>query len=546
MKKVFMIFIVVSLVFIILTDFSSNNEEVTRDLNHDSNVNSNDVSEGEIKLNAMIIKHPITMSSKNMLWLQKAEERAGVEIHWEEVTADWDEKKNAMLAGGDIPHLIVGPNAITDDDFAQFTGLFQDLNELIDHAPNVQKMFEDKPEIEIIATQQDGEIYGLPKYQRYSPKSATMQFINKDWLDNLGLNMPTTWNELHQVLLAFKNEDANGNGDPDDEIPFDWAPVGTSGFGFFHPTVLLGSTGITPSESGTGYFAEDGELKNFFMDERYKDVVIFLNKLWKDDLINQEVFTQEFTSYQSMARGDGRIAKVGYTFGWEIPDRFGNQLASQYKSFPPMKISEDSTNEVRWAYDYNVLNYGENMIQMSAQTEEKEAAMRFINELYDPETSMQVLFGSIGESIDDHGDGTYSVLPPANESIDPGTWKWTKTWAENGPMYLADSLELELGADMQTRNSQQEAYQDAYSRIDIQRDVYPGIFIKYSQEDNTEMSLRNKDLMNLAMAKFAEWITEGTIEDEWDWYIDQLITIGLPENLELMQHYFDDYLRSVE
>lgn len=536
MKKVPSMFLVFGFfVFSLVACSGDSNEEV-----------SDETEDGVVQLTATMLKHPLTESLENMDWLAEAEERAGVEIQWEEVSADWDERKNAMLAGGDIPDLIVGPNAITDGDFAQFTGLFQDLDELMEHAPNVQTMFEEKQELEVMATQPSGEVFGLPKYQRYWPNAATMQFINTDWLDNLGLDVPVTWDDLHEVLLAFKEEDANGSGDPNDEIPFDWAPVGTGGFGFFHPTVFLGSTGITPSESGTGYFAEDGELKNFFMDERYKDVVVFLSKLYEDGLINQEVFTQEYTAYQSMGRGDGDTAKVGFTFGWEATDRFGNELAPQYESIPPLKVSDESTDDLRWSYDKNVLNYGTNMVQMSSETEEKEAAMRFINELYDPKTSMQVLFGSIGESIEDHGDGTYSVLPPSDESMDPGTWKWTKSWADNGPMYIADSLELELGTDMQEGNLQQEAYQEAYERIDTDLDVYPGVFIKYTQEDNNTMSLRNTELMNLAMAKFAEWVTEGNIDDEWDWYLDQLTTMGMPENLELMQPYYDQYLSEIE
>ncbi|MDR0730803.1 MAG: hypothetical protein LBF63_03980, partial [Treponema sp.] len=43
--------------------------------------------------------------------------------------------------------------------------------------------------------------------------------IRQDWLDRVGLKVPTTIDELHTVLLAFKQRDANGNGDPNDEIP---------------------------------------------------------------------------------------------------------------------------------------------------------------------------------------------------------------------------------------------------------------------------------------------------------------------------------------
>ena len=129
----------------------------------------------------------------------------------------------------------------------------------------------------MIATQSDGKIYGLPKYQRFWPATASRQFINQQWLDQLGLSMPTTWDELYEVLVAFKEKDANGNGDPNDEIPMDW-PGGIGGY--FNPAVLLGKS-ITLTDGGQGYFVEDGQVKNFLTDERYKTMVVFLNKLYK-------------------------------------------------------------------------------------------------------------------------------------------------------------------------------------------------------------------------------------------------------------------------
>ena len=114
---------------------------------------------GKVKLKAIMTKHPLTQKFENMKWLQDAEERAGVDIEWQEVSADWDQKKGAMLASGDIPDLIVGVNSITDSDFAQFPGLFQDLSGMIDpYAPNVKAMFDAKPETKTIATQQAGKI----------------------------------------------------------------------------------------------------------------------------------------------------------------------------------------------------------------------------------------------------------------------------------------------------------------------------------------------------------------------------------------------------
>jgi len=496
-------------------------------------------SAAKVKLTGIMVKHPLTKPLAEMEWLQKAEDDAGVDIEWQEISADWDQKKGTMLASGDIPDLLVGGNVITDADFEQFQGLFQDMTELIANAPNVQELFAAKPETKVIATQPDGKIYGLPKYQRFWPASATRQFINQDWLDNLQLTMPTTWDELYDVLVAFKEKDANGNGDPNDEIPMDW-PGGIGGY--FNPAVLLGSMGITLTDgSGQGYFVEDGKVKNFLTDERYNKLVAFLHKLNKAGLINPEVFTHDYTKYQAIARGEGDTAKVGFTWGWVASDRFGEQVAPQYTSMSPLKVSADYTGQVSWSYDYNSLNYGTNHIVMSSETKNKEAAMRFINELYNPVVSMQVLFGSIGPNIEDNGGDTYTVLPPGDPKMDPGTWKWTSTMADAGPMYIADNINLNLGKDMQEVLTQSEPLQNALD-VNPKKDVFPGMFIKYTAADNNTMSLNNTNVMNLANTNFAKWVTKGGIESEWDAYVKENKKAGMEKNIEIMQKYYDEYM----
>lgn len=541
MNKVLSVFLVLGLVAMLAAGCGGNDNNGGGSVNTDTNSGSG--STEKVKLKALITKHPLTQELAKMKWLQDAEDRADVEIQWQEVTADWDQKKGAMLAGGDIPDLIIGPNAITDADYAQFPGLFQDLTELIDKdAPNIQAMFTEKPETKVIATQTDGKIFGLPKYQRFWPATATRQFINQKWLDNLGLKMPANWDELFNVLKAFKDKDANGDGSASDEIPMDFSPVGTGGFGFFQPTVLLGSEGITLSDgSGQGYFVEDGKVKNFLTDERYKKLVEFLNKCYAAGLISSEVFTQDYTKFQSVARGTGDIAKVGFTWGWEVTDRFGNTLAPQYTSMAPLKESADSTVQTSWDYDYNSLNYGANMVTMSAQTENKDAAMKFINELYDPKVSMQILFGSLGTNIGDNGDGSFKVLPPMDTAMDPGTWKWTSTWADNGPMYIADSLNLTLGTDMQSVGKQTDPLMSSINAIDKSNSVLPSMFMKYSKDDNNAMSLVNTNLMNLGMSKFSQWIIKGGVDKEWDSFVENANKIGLPKNIEIMQKYYDEY-----
>ena len=73
-------------------------------------------------------------------------------------------------------------------------------------------------------TAPDGHIYSFPWIEELGAGKESIHsvndfpWINVEWLNKLGLKMPTTTEELKQVLIAFKTKDPNGNGKAD-EIP---------------------------------------------------------------------------------------------------------------------------------------------------------------------------------------------------------------------------------------------------------------------------------------------------------------------------------------
>lgn len=511
------------------------------------------VAEGDepVKLTALYIKHSLTREFSEMEWLREAEAKAGVEIEWQEISADWEQIKSTMFASGDIPDLLF--TATLDSDYATFEGLFEDLAPLINETdtPNITAFFEAHPEAKGLATMMDGSIYGLPKYQRYWPTVATSCYINQTWLDNLGLDMPTTWDELKDVLTAFRDNDANGNGDPNDEFPMDFLGyVGENGPGQYHPVMLLGSTGIQLINfSQDGFFAEDSQVKNYFVDERYKELVLFLNGLYSEGLINPECWTNDYSTYQSVARGDGEYAKVGMTWGWESTDRFGLGVADQYAALPPMKTSADDTRDVRVEYDSIGLNYDKNRVAMSALSENKEAALRFIDTLYDPEYGLQILWGGmndIDQGIEKNADGSYTILAPNREGMDWGTWKWTMTWADGGPIYVSDDMTVNLGEDMQTVLGEREVYNAYVDKIDGKSDLFVEMYMKYTTEDMAEMGIIRTNMLNLCMPNFTAWVTGSQdIEAEWDAYVDQMLNImDLQKSLDIKQAAYDEWLKT--
>lgn len=500
------------------------------------------------KLTALFVKHSLTKDINEIQWLSDLEKKANVEIEWQQISADWDQKKSALFASGEIPDLLF--NATKNSDFVQFGGLFEDLSPLIEkNAPNIQNMFSEHPDLKTLSTQVDGKIYSTPRYKGLWPNATATMFINKTWLDNLGLKVPETWDELEQTLIAFRDGDPNQNGDTKDEIPMDFNKIGWS----FTPKLLLGSLGLPLSDDAPdGYFTENAQVKNFYVDERFKTLMQFLQKLYSEDLINKEAITQDYSKYQSLARGNGSTAKVGFTWGWESGDRFGNELKDQYMVLPQLKQHADSTDELYWSYDYYNQNFGDNAVAMSAKSKNKDAAMRFIDAFYEPTVSLQVLFGGMNDKdqgIKDNGDGTYQILPPADPSLDPGSWKWTNSFADLGPMYVADDLKekVTLGTDMQAVFKEKAIYNDLLAKADPKSNVYPQAFMKYSTEDTNTMAMNQANINNITDQEWARWMmTNADIEKEWDAYVDKVYKVGLKQNLEIRQKAYEEYLSTLK
>lgn len=499
---------------------------------------------GKVKLTALFVSHPLTQSIEDMEWVQELEDQCGVEIVWEQIYTDWNTVKSTRLASGDIPDLLF--NATADSDYTTYTGLFQDLTELIDtSAPNIKQMFEEEPDTRILAETMEGQIYGIPKFQGKWPETNTVMFINQQWLDNLGLEMPTTFSELKTVLKAFKEQDANGNGDLSDEVPLDFN--GWFG-GAYSLTNLLGALGIQMTDwSGDGYFAEDGIVKNYAVDERYKLFMEYVSDLYAEGLINPNSITNDYSAFQSLSRGNEKgDALVGVTFGWEETDKFGPTLYTQYRAMAPLDYDIDcavGTYDTRWRNDYTGLNMSSNRVSMSAKCKNQEAAMKFIDAFYEETASVESLFGGITDGcIEKVADKQYKVLAPLDESTDPGTWKWTSTFADNGPMYIRRDIEIEMSQDMTNALNEREVYKEAIAKAS-KEDTYPQMFMKYSAEDQNTMSVLQANINTITDNYWALWLTgESNMEADWENYVASVKSAGLDEILAIRQKAFDTYL----
>ncbi|MFC4075815.1 extracellular solute-binding protein [Salinithrix halophila] len=127
------------------------------------------------------------------------------------VYTEYPEKVATQVASGDIPDVIGFEMEMDKANFYKWAeqGAFLPLNDYIDDYPTLKKV----PKEVWNAFTINGKIVGIPKY--YPKNYLLTPIIRKDWLDRLGLEMPTTYEELKKVAIAFTKKDPDGNGKDD-------------------------------------------------------------------------------------------------------------------------------------------------------------------------------------------------------------------------------------------------------------------------------------------------------------------------------------------
>ncbi|KAF4324758.1 hypothetical protein G195_001107 [Phytophthora kernoviae 00238/432] len=221
---------------------------------------------------------------------------SNVHIQWDTVQKDnLKEKRNLLLAGGAYPELFYA-SAFSRSDLLKYgkQGAFIPLNDLIDqYAPNFKALMKKYPVIGKGITMPDGNIYGLPTL--YDPEFKSVLYgtpwVKQAWLDKLGLQEPQTLDDFYNMLKAFKEKDPNGNGQKD-EIA--WGGVGTAGV----VNYLRGSFGV--NNHGTSNINIDTDpqtdkVRFIPTDPHYKELLQFVNKLYKDVLLEQDIVSVKST-----------------------------------------------------------------------------------------------------------------------------------------------------------------------------------------------------------------------------------------------------------
>lgn len=238
----------------------------------------------------------------DMLMWQKYEELTGIHINWIELPdSTFVERRNLMFATGDLPDAIYRAK-LTMNEINKYAAeeLIIPLNDLIDTcAPNLKAFFEEYPAVKKALTLDDGNIYSVGYFNLHPGLAVdNRQFMNMTWLDRLSLEMPATIDETTEVLRAFRDNDANGNGDATDEIALGGSSI-DSLIATFYGAFGLQNRG--PNQAWVDVDEATGDLRFWPASEGYRDLMKTMNLWYEEKLLDNEIFTM--TTEKCVANG---------------------------------------------------------------------------------------------------------------------------------------------------------------------------------------------------------------------------------------------------
>jgi putative aldouronate transport system substrate-binding protein len=486
------------------------------------------------------------------------EELTGIQINWTMIPdSEHIEKTNLMLATASYPDVYMGGAGLgpkTDETIQG--GVIMPLNDLLDEwAPNIQAFFAEVPEIKAAATYPDGEIYGFPSYnnESYHLMVSTKWYVVLDWLNALGLDMPTTTGEFYEMLKAFKEGDPNGNGIAD-EIPL---AFNTSNQGEIAGWITyFGPWGVVDT-----VMVEDGDVYWGFQDEGFREATKFFRRLAEEGLLDKESIVQTQDQRRARAIVDGDVVlgvgpSLAPQFVWNdmsivfkyddtyrTLDTMDQLLPNPNRMIgviPPF-AGPDGDNLWRLQTGVNMA-FGKGYIFNDCPM--PEAMVRWFDHWYDGDRNGFTMHnGPEGIRWEQNPEtGAFiEYMPPEELGMNLQEWR---SWHTPINTYYWDR-EAEIRKPVLPRHIMLEEYTDQYLPY-IPEESFPVNLVKAVDEEIDILAQYEEELLSYVWETMAQFIFgDVDIDAEWPRFLAQTDRMRADEILAVKQAQYDRYVEAL-
>lgn len=465
-----------------------------------------------------------------------AEATTGIKINWDPIDdASFTERFNILTASGSLPDAFIGIKNANADQLISNLPLFYPLDEYLteENAPHILAMFEAYPELKTMLTQTDGHIYSLPTgaYSIPDNQGEGIKIINQAWLEKLGLEMPTTTDELYAVLKAMKEGDPNGNNEAD-EIPVTFCQNNWAA----HFINLLGPWGICEWEGGgDGYLkVENGTVIFTPTLDEFRAGLEFWHKMADEGLLDVEGFTQTNEQFYARLKSD----TVGLYMAWTAASNLSAEKAAEFTTLGAIQSSEYP--EISYVTPGEVDRFVGNLygFVITRACSDPAALVRWYDaQNADIATKMLWRYGEEGTLWQQQEDGSIVTLwPETTEDFTRENMKYTYGNYSFTPAFVLPTENEQEGEDAPASATVR------IGMVNAIKDYFPAERIPTRNVSNEKVQERNMiytDLKAYLDSFVADCVVNGLDDAKWEKHLKDVEAYHAAEWTQWYQDYID-------
>lgn len=470
---------------------------------------------------------------------------AGIQLDIELISAEQYQVvvQTRMASATNLPDIVeatpLGSTGIVS--IAKY-GVVHDLIPLIEQYSNgnIMNFYENEfPFAKAVSLTPEGNLYWFTSMYRKeyegksSPTGVTFS-MRKDWLDKLGLAVPTTIDEFADALIAFREQDANGNGQQDEVLSFD-----LSTFGSVLPQMFgLGTSAISVDVANR-------QIVSPWLQDGIKPYIEFVRKLVAAGVIDPAMISSAEIANQRRAEN-----RVGAAWTWVTTSDI-NLLTgvtdenAEAVTLMPINAMEDQPLYVYSEEPQGTFNY----FVITNQCDDLEGAIKLFDLFYTEEFANLTLYGVEGVTYVVTEDGVKALM----ENVDP-TMTVDRKFEEkraNGVDLWNNILPrvqfMDLRRELLTIDEAAADVTVAMAQMEHWYPMYTNAFLAMGNEEENE---RVNELLNGINTYSTELLTKLCLDqlslDDWDSYLEELEALGLSEVMALYQTRLDRYFEIMD
>lgn len=477
---------------------------------------------------------PDGQTATNNIWTEYINEKmneVGINVEFIAVPrSDELNKVNTMMASGTAADIMLTYTGSIVEDFYNKGG----VHELTDYVKgegqveNLKAYFgADYDNLINVGTNSDGEVWAIPA--KRSTTARSNMFIRKDWLDELGMDIPTTIDELYDALYAFKNNNPDGRTDVIAGSFWTYGAAGPVAHSFLESVADEKEYAISNMSRVDGMWA--------YTDPGYGEYLRWLNKLYNDGLLDPEFYVDEdFSQKQKEQFVNGQLGFLEYDVNGNVDTLRGGLLQNlkandpdaEFVSIKPMENVNDGV-VYNNAYPLNGA-----FVFIPKTCKNVEAAVTYLDWLATEEGGFTLFHGFEGEHFE-YVDGVPVVLDMDHNAE-------TKDWTRHDLFLVGNQGYYEKEEDFNNATSKEIPGWEQYVLDNYQNATHGKVlneptFASPTATENSANLLATKDVYIVQLVTCEPSEFDGIMEE----FKAELEKYEIEKILEERTEYYNEF-----